>query len=150
MHLNPSPSEKQSIQHRIQVLSELAGSLEQAQRALLQSNLEELRGHTTRQHELCHLLGEISGEASRQAICLGLVNDGSGGQMAASARERWNALGEQLQAIERRVAQLNYSYGALLRRARRTVDIFCRVLTNSGVTYAPPQQRGMEIGTVKE
>jgi hypothetical protein len=42
--------------------------------------------------------------------------------------------------METRVAQLNREYGALLTRARRTVDIFCRVLANSEVTYFPPKR----------
>ena len=48
-------------------------------------------------------------------------------------------LADDLQVAARRVADLNRFYGALLRRRRRTVDICCRVLANSGTTYPAPR-----------
>ena len=45
----------------------------------------------------------------------------------------------ELARVELEVAKLNRAYGALLRRASRTVTIFCRLLTASELTYAVPQ-----------
>ena len=151
MHLNPSPSNPEIVQQRITILLDLASSLEQAQRAILQSNLEEFRFQTARQNEFCRLLRQPGGEASVEPSCP-RAEDGEdfGPFFSSDSRERWNTLRAQLREIELRLAQLNYSYGALLRRARRTVDIFCRVLTNSGLTYAPPVQRRSGRGGVKE
>jgi len=147
---NASPSAHQIVQQRIILLLELATSLEQAQRALLKTNLEEFRSHTTRQQELCRLLREDSGEAAQERTEPRV--DGSKSsepQPESAASERWTTLGAQLRDVEQRVAELNCCYGALLRRARRTVDIFCRVLTNSGLTYAPPGQSRAGMWMVK-
>jgi hypothetical protein len=54
-------------------------------------------------------------------------------------QQRWKMLAQELIQVEIRVSQLNQVYGALLRRARRTVQIFNRVLTSSALTYAPPK-----------
>lgn len=128
---------KGPLEQRIELMRELSRSLEQAQAAILNSNVVELGAQTLRQREIC--------ERWRVLISSGAISStnpagGKSHDMAkpASERDRRAALLVELAAVEARVKNLNLAYGALLRRARRTVDIFCRVLSNSGVTYAPP------------
>ena len=114
--------EYHALEQRLGLLRELAGSLESAQAAVLRSDLAEMNLQTARQHELCAAL--------RPAV-------GGGSSVPG---ERWSRLLRESANMEMRVARLNREYGALLRRARRTVDIFCRVLANSETTYVPPQR----------
>jgi hypothetical protein len=62
-----------------------------------------------------------------------------GDAVSLLVRERWTAFAQELARVESRVSHLNQVYGALLRRAQRTVQIFNRALTSSAVTYAPPK-----------
>lgn len=111
----------QPLVQRLRLLHDLAASLETARAAVLRSDLTELKLQTARQRELCAAL--------RQS------------QAVPGVGERWSRLLQESARMETRVAQLNREYGALLTRARRTVDIFCRVvLANSEVTYFPPKR----------
>lgn len=142
MDLHPSPLAQEIVQQRISVLLELANSLELAQKAVLQSNLEQFRFQTARQIELCNVLRESSVKSSEHLSSLHAGGSHSSEQsLKLGSRDPWNTLRAQLREVELRVLQLNHSYGALLQRARRTVDIFCRVLANSDLTYDPPVPR---------
>jgi len=115
-------------QIRIALLRQLAHSLEQAHAAVVGSDLREITRQTARQQELCANLRQLPADPVRtQAADLPLL------------RDRNDALGEELAAVAAKVTQLNRRYEALLRRARRTVDIFCRVLAHSALTYPPPR-----------
>lgn len=107
---------------RLALLRQLAGSFELAQGALATTTPANLDHHTARQQELCREL---------QALAAEFVG---GAQAPALSR-----LANDLQETTRRVANLSRLYGALLRRRRRTVDIFCRVLASSGTTYPAPK-----------
>jgi hypothetical protein len=105
---------------RLGLLRALADSLEQAQAALATTTPETLDHHTARQRELCRQLCSLTAGSSELAPpSAGLASD--------------------LQLAARRLGDLNRLYGALLRRRRRTVDIFCRVLASSGTTYPAPR-----------
>ena len=109
----------QELEQRVRCLRELAASLESARSAVLRSDLAELTRHTVRQRELCANLERIG--------------------IPHAAAERWRDLLQESNQMELRVASLNREFGALLARARRTVDIFCRILGNAGATYRPPK-----------
>jgi hypothetical protein len=98
-------------QQRLGLLRALAELLEHAQAALPTASPERIDQHTARQRELCWQL-RATGPAE---------------------------LADDLQETAMRVAELNRKYAALLRRRRRTVDIFCRVLASSGTTYPAPK-----------
>ena len=108
---------------RLALLRALADSLSQAQVALAQTTPQELNQHTARQQELCRQL---------RSLATGIPG-GAPSRMHAG-------LADDLQLVTRRVGDLNHKYAALLRRWRRTVDIFCRVLASSGTTYPAPKQ----------
>lgn len=113
---------------RVDLLRELADSLERAHAAVEQSDLPQLSSQTARQQELCARLRQLSG-------------------LRPLTEDRSDALREELTEVAESVARLTRRYAALLRRARRTVDIFCRVLANSALTYpAPPAQAGSFAG----
>ncbi|HUI77601.1 MAG TPA: hypothetical protein VLY24_06780 [Bryobacteraceae bacterium] len=109
------------LRRRLGLLRGLADSLEQAQAALAGITPETLDHHTARQRELCR---ESCALAAAAPVELQI-------RMPAG-------LDDDVQVAARRVADLNRFYGALLRRRRRTVDIFCRVLRSSGTTYPAP------------
>jgi len=113
----------------VALMGELADSLERAQAAVLQSDVAEMTRQSERQRKLCADLSRLQAESSQLP------------QGAATADQHGvlgRDLGEEWTQARLRVARLNRAYGALLRRARRTVDIFCRVLASSAITYGPP------------
>ncbi len=118
---SPSSIHELLIQ-RLGLLCALGDSLEQAQAALATATPKELDHHTARQRELCRQLRTLASEFPGEA------------QIQIPVR-----MAGDLQAAERRAADLNRLYGALLRRRRRTADIFCRVLASSGTTYPAPK-----------
>jgi len=117
-----SPSLHEYMNQRLALLGELAGSLELARAALAATTAVKLDSHTVRQQELCRELRTLDRSF-----------------FAEAPDSRPSGLADDLQAAVRRVAELNRKYAALLRRRRRTVDIFCRVLASSGTTYPAPK-----------
>ncbi|MGO9648753.1 MAG: hypothetical protein ACLPOO_11925 [Terriglobales bacterium] len=116
------PSIHELLIRRLGLLLALADSLEQAQSALAATTPEKLDQQTARQRELCRQLRSLATgfpDEARIPIPAGLADD--------------------LQVAARWVGDLNRKYAALLRRRRRTVDIFCRVLASSGTTYPAPK-----------
>jgi len=125
VNLEPS-SAYELLEQRLTLWRFLVVSLEHARKAVLQSDLENLRCQTARQQEICEGLRGLE-----------QLKPPSGHPIAPG--ERRKILEEELQQVEVQVAHLNLAYGALLRRARRTVGIFCRVLASTGLTYTPPR-----------
>ena len=113
----------------VRSLEELGDSLERAHAAVVGSDLAEIRRQTARQEELCGKLSRFRRESAAA----------SASTIPSETRAGKVVMPEDLAAVESRVADLNRRYEALLRRARRTVDIFCRILANSALTYPPPR-----------
>ncbi|MGA8151777.1 MAG: hypothetical protein WB952_12565 [Terriglobales bacterium] len=118
---------------RVVLLGDLAESLERAYAAVVSSDLLEFTRQTGCQRALCGRLRLLPAEPAQSP------QSGVPGILPAPISQGARALGEELAEVERTVARLNCRYAALLRRARRTVDIFCRVLANSALTYPPPR-----------
>lgn len=123
-----SPS-AHDLEQQLCRLRELAASLENARMAVLHSDLAELTQQTVRQRELCAAIGRLDPDI-----------------LSCPAEHRRTLLQESVQ-VAVQVARLNREYGALLSRARRTVDIFCRVLANSEATYLPPKREAASVST---
>jgi hypothetical protein len=124
-------------------MHELAASLERAQAAILHTDASQLSAQTKRQQELCEELRRLApesvpGKAFPLAEAVRSFARKPDIAVLHPAIQRRQVLAVELAQVEAQVANLNRAYGSLLRRARRTVDIFCRVLANSGVTYLPP------------
>jgi hypothetical protein len=136
------------LARRLALMRELAGSLEQVQSAVVHSELGEIVDQTTRQRELCGALRQLESEAMQRPLCASVAKSGKRtiglqlpeGAVSPLVRERWKTLARQLTEAEMRVGQLNRAYGALLRRAQRTLQIFMRVLASSSNTYAAPKR----------
>jgi hypothetical protein len=136
------------LARRLALMRDLAGSLEQVQGAVVRSDLPGLDGHTVRQGEICEALRQLEAEAWRHSACTATGGESRSRRVGMQlpeddvsqlVRQRWKTLANELTQVEIRVSQLNQVYGALLRRARRTVQIFNRVLASSAITYAPPK-----------
>ena len=122
MASTPAYSLPELLIQRLALLRVLADSLERSRVELMTTTPAKLDQQTTRQRELCRQLCALAVEFPVRGYVrthAGLAND--------------------LQETARRVAELNRKYAALLRRKRRTVDIFCRVLASSGTTYPAPK-----------
>jgi len=102
----------------IELLREMAGSLSQSKAAILSSSLADLEFQTERQRLLCQRWAALRSLAQRLPVRIQATPDAATAVMETSQRLR--------------------IYASLVRRARRTVAIFCRVLATSGVTYSPP------------
>lgn len=112
------------------LLRELAASLERAQNALVGSDPGQLRLETTRQQGLCNELRRfyarsVIGEAHRDSTA----------ESDRRSSERLLGFAREISRVEGEVLRLNAVYGELLKKSRRTVDIFCRILAYSGTTY---------------
>lgn len=113
---------------RLSLLRELAVTLAEAQTAVLRSDLGEIKRCTQEQQHICAALRQIENRSA-------LSDDGQRAESELSGEE----LIAQVQQAAARARHLNRIYLALLRRARRTVDVFCHVLAASAITYAPPR-----------
>lgn len=109
-----------ALEHRLELMKRLANSLEQAAGALLQPDLARLHVLSSEQQQICR---ELLGENSQPS------------------RDEWSQcrheLLREIRQAEAAVHKLNKVYGALLRRSRRTLDIFARAVLSSQPTYAP-------------
>lgn len=132
---------------RLDLLRELASSLQLAQAAVVRSDLSGIDSQTGRQQELCYALRQLESvglrlpgttvaggprKANRWAELPGI-------DLAPGVRQRWDALGRELQQVEMQVDHLNRVYAGLLRRAQRTLRIFLQLLASSANTYTPPK-----------
>jgi flagellar biosynthesis/type III secretory pathway chaperone len=135
------------LERRLALMRELANSLEQVQTAVVRSDLRGIEGHTARQRDLCQTLRQLEGEALALPFRNPIADRSRSQKISAQpddavspqVRQRWNALAQELTQVETQVAQLNRVYAALLRRVRRTLQIFMRVLESSANTYVPPK-----------
>jgi hypothetical protein len=130
-------SVNQLLERRVNLLRQLADSLRRSQAALLTPDYNEIPVQTKAQQYLCQELRRLARDQP----------SGSAGSPAAPAEAREKALTGELQRLQAQVADLNRRYAALLRRAQRTVNILCRVLQNSELTYvvpAPSPASGMQ------
>jgi hypothetical protein len=134
---------------RLALMRDLASSLEQAQSALVRSDLPGIDSITTRQQDLCEALRQLESEGWRHARSIA-TSAGSPLEKAGMALpddavspslgRPWKTLSEEVTRVEIRVFRLNQVYGALLRRARRTVQIYACALASSANTYPPPKR----------
>jgi hypothetical protein len=132
------------LTRRRDLMRELADSLQQVQTAVVRSDLRGINGHTARQRELCEALRQLASQAFEPPDCRGSRPRKTWvrlpeGVVSLEVRQRWTRLTEELTEVEMQVSQLNQVYGALLKRAQRTLQIFLRVLASSANTYAPPK-----------
>lgn len=127
------------LENKVELLRQLAGSLEAAQAAVVHHDLAELRRETARQERICGQFRQL--EAARLAKAEAVWGDAQG---------RREELQGNLARVKLEVTRLNRIYGALLRRASRTVNIFCRALVAARVTYDVPQSLAMPSGAQKE
>jgi hypothetical protein len=104
-------------EQQLALLREMAGSLSQAKAAVLSSDLAEFESQTARQRSLCQQWNAL---------------------LAHPAPDAGGDLLPELTMAASEVRQRLRLHSALLRRARRTNGIFCRVLATSGATYVVP------------
>jgi hypothetical protein len=134
-------SANEFLERQIALMRELAGSLERAQVALFNSDVAQVGVQTILQQRLCEELQQLAGKFSlKPSFPAHMITPTHQANVATldPFAERQRFLLSELREIGKQVEGLNRHYSALLRRARRTVDIFCRVLANSGITYLPP------------
>jgi hypothetical protein len=130
------------VERRLALMRELAGTLEQAQAALLASDLQRIEEHTARQRELCDALRLL--EAPATSPGKDVLHEPTGPDLPKASlppelHERWSALSQELAQVQSRVGHLNRVHAALLRRAQRALAIVSRLLASSAVTYTLPQ-----------
>jgi len=136
------------LKRRLALMRQLAVSIEQVQSAVVHSDRSAIDCYSAEQRGICEALHQIEIEALGRTLDSPL--DGASrerknrvrlpeGAVSPQLQQRWQALAKELGEVETRVGQLNRVYGALLRRAQRTLQIFMRVLANSANTYAPPK-----------
>lgn len=136
---------QEPLTRRLDLMRQLAESLLLAQAAVIQSNVRELEVQTARQRMLCDELKQPLPDSRRREVshkARPSEREARRAGTADRADDSSNTLRRELAEVERQVAGLNQTYAALLRRASRTVEMFCRVLASSDLTYAPLQPTG--------
>jgi len=111
---------------RVALLQELAAAFQEAQPAIVMSNMKHIQQHTTRQHELCRALLQL-GEAKAE---LPPVDQAS--------QTAWRHLSQELAEIQPKVRHLGRVQTALLRRSRRAMEALACLLTCTALTYTLP------------
>ena len=130
--MDQSSHHLQLLEQRISSMQALGKTLELTQAAVAQRDLSVLEQQTRRQREICQSL-----RANAENLA-GSLKPAAGEEAGSEFASRRRMLREQLAAVENHIRELNRSYAALLRRAKRTIDIFCRLLASSEQTYAVP------------
>jgi hypothetical protein len=123
--MGPAFTELEQRKPRIALLYELAAAFEDAQPAMVRCDIQKIQQHAARQHQLCRAL-------------LRLHENGPQAPAAGRAQQDEDLLALELEAMQARVRHLGRVQAALLRRSRRAMQIFARLLASSAVTYAPP------------
>lgn len=132
---------------RLDLLRELASSLLMAQAAVVRSDLSGIDTQTERQRQLCNALQQLGNSAFRVSDAASVAESRKqhpgprlpAFDLANGVQQRCQVLAQELRQAEMQVSQLNKVYGGLLKRALRTLQIFIRLLANSGNPYTRPE-----------
>lgn len=103
-------------ERRLGLMRELAGALAQAQAALLASDGEELQIQTERERTLCRTLQSFPPEATNPR----------------------RQCSQELRELGLQIRDLNLVQAALLRRARRSLEILACLRARCAPTYTAP------------
>jgi hypothetical protein len=127
---------------RSTLLQELSNVLAQAQPALLSRDLEEIHANTVRlKAAFCALQvfneKALNEQASNKQAQNNPVTPADASYFAARHR---TVLHDELRTLQTQIYKTGLQYAALVRRARRTSDLLNLALTNSALTYVPPQE----------
>ena len=133
------------LERRIRVLQQLASSLATAQAAVLHHDLNGIDLENTSQREICEALQQWEAEAVTSGCAIGEAPLGRTLQLdippaSPALQERWRTLARELAQVETKVRELGRVHAAMLRRARRTIEIFARAFASSAATYSPPER----------
>jgi len=129
-----------TLERRLRLMRELIGSVKRAQTAVVRSELAALEAEIVKQQQLCVALREgEGGEGDEVSLSGPQFPQKCDENLSSSAGERWRTLSSELADAEAEASVVNRAYGALLRRARRTVEIFARVVACSAATYPLPR-----------
>jgi hypothetical protein len=138
------------LTERTRLLQELLDSQEKAEASLLGSGVAELTRINSQQIEICGKLRENKVALSRSDETSPRENVRPGKMEPLGCVQPWNSLRADVVRLEQRVEYRNKVFGALLRRAQRTVNIFGRAIASSALTYAPGQTRASSASHVSE
>ena len=128
-------------QQRLALLRELADVLGLAQGALLNSDLDRLQVQNGRQLTLCKTLRTLAGDCAGPGIQASeppILPPAVFGPGSFSAPIDGVEISRQLQEAGLQVRHLNRVQAALLRRARRSLEISACLRASCGLTYAAP------------
>jgi hypothetical protein len=114
------------VDHCLGLMRELENALRKTGAAIVAADLRDMERQSARQREICAAIGEL-----HEHMRKGVASSGETREVSRYREEEWRA------ALNR-VWNLNRVQAGLVRRGRRTVDIFCRVLASSAATYTPP------------
>jgi len=114
------------LMKRQSLMRELAEALERASCAVADSNFIGLVQQTSRQQEIVQSIRQLDASA-RQVISLASTQNSE----SEEAGQRFRQLLTDLNQAQALATTRNRLHGALLRRSRRTTDIFARLLANA-------------------
>lgn len=125
------------LENRIELMRQLAGSLTEAQAAVLALDAAALETATRHQQQLCQqlrALADIPQTACSESHETGL--DQPPEIMESAPRQRWNTLLAELAAVQADVRRQNRVHAALLNRARRSTALLANILASVAGSYS--------------
>jgi hypothetical protein len=126
--------ELEYLEERKRLLQQLLNCQADAVVALLRSELAELGELNARQLIICERLRDIQRALAGTGGVVRNLTAGAGEGLVTVQRS--SDLKTEVVRLENEVGHRNRVFGALLVRARRTMDIFGRALASSWPTYA--------------
>jgi len=117
-----SPPVFEQLTIRLSILHDLVDALLKAQSAIALSDLQNMELHIAQQRRLCHALMDLGTLSPQPSVAPVL---------------RWNKLVLELKETEHYALHLGRVQSALLRRTRRGLDLFSRLLASTALTYTP-------------
>jgi hypothetical protein len=126
-------------EQRLKLLGQLAQSLEEAQRAIVRSDLPGLKQETLIQAQLCAEWRRLEAADCAPAA-----------DASDQARTSYLQIEKQTRQIERRVRHLVRVHAALLRGARQSLGVMANLLLRADGTYEPSHSPESALGGHKE
>lgn len=144
-------------EQKLVLVRDLCQSLEQSRTAILATDLKNIQLHTEKQQIICESLRELNAcsltakpHATLQEILAitnptDITNQTGHTYISAEDEQRWAGLTRQLQNCENEARCLAKLCAALLRRVRRTTDVWLRILMSAAPTYTPAMQPSLAL-----
>jgi preprotein translocase subunit SecD len=132
-------------QLRLRLMKDLLRSLEEGQTSLLGPDPQVIKSNAGKQQAILDQISILNAQSfirkAHASLHELLCEDGttsSGFTAEAGAEQQWKAMTQELKTVEARVRHLALVHAAVIRQARKTIEVMSQILSSAAPTYAPP------------